>query len=194
MVALGRFWCCVLLVLPCRGASRLALGSSLSAVEASLRRSCGNPCRDFIGQAGSNAASTEAALQMASLRVRTRATSAQALAQASQTQLQGPCSTPAACKIRSLLVNKCNFQRDALFQAYQQTNIGVHTLGAMVSRLCGCATVGGRTHCALQTVPEVCIFPYDVYSSAFATSVQLWEAIKGATKTCSIHAGPNLSA
>ena len=71
--------------------------------------------------------------------------------------------------------------------AYNDVNVLVHVLSAMVSTLCGCVHVQQVSHCALHQVPQACVFPYTVYSKAFAGSVQLWEAVKASTSRCSVH-------
>ena len=38
--------------------------------------------------------------------------------------------------------------------------------------------VSDKVACALQTVPQVCVFPYSVYSQVFAGSIETWEAVK----------------
>jgi hypothetical protein len=99
-----------------------------------------------------------------------------------------PCDTPAACAMKEREANRCNYGRAALLSAYNDVNVLVHVLSAMVSTLCGCVHVQQVSHCALHQVPQSCVFPYTVYSKAFAGSVQLWEAVKASTSRCSVHA------
>ena len=99
-----------------------------------------------------------------------------------------PCATPAACAMKEREANRCNYGRAALLSAYNDVNVLVHVLSAMVSTLCGCVHVQQVSHCALHQVPQSCVFPYTVYSKAFAGSVQLWEAVKASTSKCSVHA------
>lgn len=104
------------------------------------------------------------------------------------TELAGtPCATPAACAMKEREANHCNYARAALLSAYNDVNVLVHVLSAMVSTLCGCVHVQQVSHCALHQVPQACVFPYTVYSKAFAGSVQLWEAVKASTSRCSVH-------
>ena len=98
-----------------------------------------------------------------------------------------PCATPAACAMKEREANRCNYARAALLSAYNDVNVLVHVLSAMVSTLCGCVQVQQVSHCALHKVPQACVFPYTVYSKAFAGSVQLWEAVKASTNKCSVH-------
>ena len=98
-----------------------------------------------------------------------------------------PCATPAACAMKEREANRCNYARAALLSAYNDVNVLVHVLSTMVSTLCGCVHVQQVTHCALHQVPQACVFPYTVYSKAFAGSVQLWEAVKASTSRCSVH-------
>merc|ERR1719203_996796 len=97
------------------------------------------------------------------------------------------CSTPAACKLKELQANRCNYGREALQTAYQGVNVAAHVMGVAISLLCGCVYVQNAAKCALQTVPASCVFPYSVYSKTFSGSVELWEAVKAASKTCLIH-------
>ena len=98
-----------------------------------------------------------------------------------------PCSTPAACAMKEREANRCNYARAALLSAYNDVNVLVHVLSAMVSTLCGCVHVQQVSYCVLHQVPQACVFPYTVYSKAFAGSVQLWEAVKASTNRCSVH-------
>merc|ERR1712087_37790 len=104
-----------------------------------------------------------------------------------------PCTTAADCKLKSAIANRCNYGREALQASYNSYNILAHTMAVAISELCGCTFTQGRVDCALENVPSVCIFPYNVYSKMFAGSVQLWEAVKAATKTCMIHGNSQIS-
>ena len=104
-----------------------------------------------------------------------------------------PCATPAACAVKAMAANKCNYARVALQSAYNELNVATHVLGVLVSSLCGCVHTGQVSTCALRTLPPVCTFPYTVYSKAFAGSVQVWEAVKAATKKCIIHRDPAIA-
>jgi len=103
------------------------------------------------------------------------------------------CTTTASCKLKSLLANKCNFGRVALQSTYKGLNVAVHTLGAVTSLLCGCINAGPTSTCALQVVPSMCVFPYNVYSKSWAATIQAWEAVKRSTKTCSMHGDSRIS-
>ena len=98
-----------------------------------------------------------------------------------------PCATPAACAMKAMAANKCNYARVALQSTYNELNVATHVLGVLVSSLCGCVHTGHVSTCALRSLPSACTFPYTVYSKAFAGSVQVWEAVKAATKKCIIH-------
>ena len=104
-----------------------------------------------------------------------------------------PCATTAACAVKAMAANKCNYARVALQSTYNELNVATHVLGVLVSSLCGCVHAGHVSNCALRSLPAVCVFPYTVYSKAFAGSVQVWEAVKAATKKCIIHRGPATS-
>merc|ERR1712151_452156 len=99
------------------------------------------------------------------------------------------CATPAACRLKTALANKCNYGREALQATYEGLNIAAHVMGVLISLLCGCTGVfvRGQAVCVLQNVPPVCVFPYNVYVKTFSGSTQLWEAVKGATKSCLVH-------
>merc|ERR1712113_28120 len=103
------------------------------------------------------------------------------------------CATSATCRLRSLMANKCNFGREALQQTYQGLNLAAHTMGVLITLLCGCLYVNTAAFCALQSVPPVCVFPYNVYSKIFTQTIQLWESVKTATKTCMLHGDPMIS-
>ena len=104
-----------------------------------------------------------------------------------------PCATPAACAIKAMAANKCNYARAALQSSYNELNIATHVLGVLVSSLCGCVHTGHVSTCALRSLPAACTFPYTVYSKAFAGSVQVWEAVKASTKKCIVHRDPAIA-
>lgn len=103
------------------------------------------------------------------------------------------CTSSANCQLKSLKANKCNYAREALQATYQGLNLAAHTLGSAVSVLCGCSFVSDKVACALQTVPQVCVFPYSVYSQVFAGSIETWEAVKAASKSCMLHGAEGTS-
>lgn len=103
------------------------------------------------------------------------------------------CATPMTCKLRGMIANKCNYGREALQAAYQGINIAAHVMGVLITQLCGCLYVHEKVVCLLGSVPEVCVFPYNVYSKTFAGSIQMWEAIKGATKSCMLHGDASIA-
>ena len=117
---------------------------------------------------------------------------AKAEASSSSSMSGVPCSSPAACAMKSLGANRCNYARVALQQAYNELNVATHALGELVSSLCGCLRSGQVVTCALRGVPAACAFPYTVYSKAFAGSVQVWEAVKASTSTCILHGDSGL--
>ena len=104
-----------------------------------------------------------------------------------------PCATTAACAVKAMAANKCNYARVAMQGAYNELNVATHVLGVLVSSLCGCVHAGHVSTCALRTLPAACAFPYTVYSKAFAASVQVWEGVKAATKKCIIHRDPAIA-
>lgn len=97
------------------------------------------------------------------------------------------CATNSLCKLKALAANKCNFGRQSLQTAYQALNIAAHVMSIVITLLCGCLYVHSTAVCALQSVPPICVFPYNVYGKVYSGSEQLWEAVKGATKTCMMH-------
>ena len=104
-----------------------------------------------------------------------------------------PCATTAACAVKAMAANKCNYARVAMQGAYNELNVATHVLGVLVSSMCGCVHAGHVSTCAFSTLPPVCAFPYTVYSKAFAASVQVWEGVKAATKKCIIHRDPAIA-
>merc|ERR1712218_485788 len=60
------------------------------------------------------------------------------------------CTSPASCKLKSMIANRCNFGREALQTAYQTFNLVAHTMGAAITVLCGCLFVQEHATCALQ--------------------------------------------
>merc|ERR1712032_335006 len=103
------------------------------------------------------------------------------------------CNSQTMCSLKGLAANKCSYGRKGLSLAYQGLNIATQVLGTVVSLLCGCVYVQTFAFCMLQTIPFICLGPYQVYSKIYASSVQLWESVKGATKTCIIHGAPEIS-
>jgi len=97
------------------------------------------------------------------------------------------CGSDAFCGMQSLLANKCNYARVGLQEAYGAVNMGAHVMGVLINVLCGCAHVYSQSMCVLAAVPPICVYPYSVYSKMFATSTQLWEAVKASTKVCMVH-------
>merc|ERR1711937_465640 len=98
-----------------------------------------------------------------------------------------PCSSQASCKIKEAFANRCNYGRVVLQPIYQSVNVLAHVMAVLISALCGCVHVGSLATCFLGTVPQTCVFPYSVYSTAYTASAQLWEAVKATTKTCILH-------
>ena len=76
---------------------------------------------------------------------------------------------------------------------YQGMNVAAHTFAVLVSLLCGCVNIHTSAMCVLQSVPPICVFPYNVYSKVYSGSIQLWEAVKGSTKTCILHGDAAIS-
>jgi hypothetical protein len=72
------------------------------------------------------------------------------------------CASNAACKLKSMMANKCKYGREALQLAYQGLNIAAHVMGVVITLLCGCLFVHSTAVCVLQSVPPICIFPYNV--------------------------------
>jgi hypothetical protein len=115
---------------------------------------------------------------------------------ASETQFSAsdtPCASTASCKLKQLAANRCNYARGSLQLAYEGLNTVAHTMGVVVSLLCGCIYVHNVATCLLSNVPPVCVFPYSVYSKMLAGSGQAWEAVKASTATCMIHGDPSVS-
>eukprot|EP00429_Kryptoperidinium_foliaceum_P099409 CAMPEP_0176245392 /NCGR_PEP_ID=MMETSP0121_2-20121125/31919_1 /TAXON_ID=160619 /ORGANISM="Kryptoperidinium foliaceum, Strain CCMP 1326" /LENGTH=187 /DNA_ID=CAMNT_0017585021 /DNA_START=12 /DNA_END=575 /DNA_ORIENTATION=- len=163
-----------------------------------LLRRCGPGCSEFFDTtvAGAEQGSDENSMLMLANAVRAKvgAVEDRGLPTVTRPAWGGTaCSTRAGCRLVSMRANRCNYGRLAMQRAYEDVNIGVHALGVVISTLCGCVFVGGAAECLLQSVPAVCTFPYSVYSQAFSTSVQLWEGVKAATRTCLIHGSAAVS-
>ena len=158
--------------------------NTTSANEAALRRAALRGLEELRVAQQASALATSGSAESLMLHAREAVVSAHQGAELADT----PCATPAACAMKERVANRCNYGRAALLSAYNDVNVLVHVLGAMVSTLCGCVHVQQVSHCALHQVPQACIFPYTVYSKAFAGSAQLWEAVKASTSKCSIHA------
>ena len=192
-----------------------SFAQQLLDVESALMRGCGTACLDVLHEVTSNFSGgaesrgdvlrrvadhglveLDRAQQIPertlngpggslSLRGQTRGAASTVL---SSTSPDTPCATPAACALKERAANKCNYGRLALLSAYNEVNVLVHVLSAVISTLCGCVHVQSVSHCMLQQLSPTCAFPYTVYSKAFAGSVQLWEAVKASTNKCGVHA------
>ncbi len=173
-------------------------------LEAVLAKQCGAPCLSVWQRAFDNATSEPGAnrggiaLSWLSDEVERTlahagrwAASAEATAGKSRSEAASggvACSTPAACAMRSIAANKCNYARVAMQNTYNELNVATHVLGTAISSLCGCVRVGHVSSCLLRSIPAVCTFPYEVYAKAFAASTQAWEAVKATTANCVVHA------
>jgi len=186
-------------------------GKTEEDVLSSLRSTCGNECLDLWKMAATSNSSEHGPLYgtlvslatMAQRKIQAEAPEAHpsfaehqehpgsklsaAAAHVAGTSDDTACESSASCQLKSLRANRCNYPREALQATYQGLNLAAHTLGSAVSVLCGCSFVSDKVACALQTVPQVCVFPYSVYSQAFAGSIEAWEAVKAATKSCMMH-------
>jgi CPW-WPC domain-containing protein len=177
-------------------------GAALLAIkraEDALSKTCGPKCLSVFRAHASASALPEALGQAAAHAERSRNAAKQWLdvsGEASASVASGgtPCATPAACAVKSLGVNRCNFARAALQKTYEELNTATHVLGTAVSSLCGCVRVGDVSSCLLKSMPAACAFPYEVYSKAFSTSVSVWEAVKAASVKCAVHVDPAIAA
>merc|ERR1711920_713447 len=97
------------------------------------------------------------------------------------------CGTEASCQLQSMIGNKCNYGRQAMQMTYQSLNLVAHVMGVLVTLLCGCLYVHTMAVCVLQSVPPICVFPYNVYGKIWTQSIQVWESLKSVTKMCMIH-------
>ena len=184
-------------------AAALLVAPSLQGVEEKLASTCGFRCLSFLeaksvllkqGE-GSNASRSSALLKAVAgdaagqLKQASSLASAQlAVSPTRAVAMSGvPCSTPAACALKTLGANKCNYGRIALQSAYNDLNVATHVLGVLVSSLCGCLHSGHVSTCAMSSLPATCTFPYTVYAKAFAGSIEVWEAVKASTQTCILH-------
>lgn len=177
---------------PCHGTV------AIKRAEDSLSKTCGPMCLSLLRGHGSAVALPEALGQVAAHAERSTSAARQWLdvsSGASSSAVSGatPCATPAACAIKSLGVNRCNFARAALQKTYEELNTATHVLGTAVSSLCGCVRVGDVSSCLLKSMPAACAFPYEVYSKAFSTSVSVWEAVKAASVNCAVHVDPAIA-
>ena len=170
---------------------------AMSRTEDALSKSCGAKCLSVFRSHASAKGLPEALGQAAAHAERSRNAALdwlQASAGSSAVHGGSPCATPAACAIKSLGVNRCNFARAALQKTYEELNTATHVLGTAVSSMCGCVRVGDVSSCLLKSLPAACAFPYEVYSKAFSTSVSVWEAVKAASVKCSVHVDPAIAA
>lgn len=178
---------------PCRAAL------AIKRAEDALSKSCGPKCLSTFRAHGSAVALPEALGQVAAHAERSTSAAKQWLEVSSEASSSSavsggtPCATPAACAMKSLGVNRCNFARAALQKTYEELNTATHVLGTAVSSLCGCVRVGDVSSCLLKSMPAACAFPYEVYSKAFSTSVSVWEAVKAASARCSVHVDPAIA-
>jgi len=104
-----------------------------------------------------------------------------------------PCQSPADCASLSSTVNECTERRDALQQAFEDVNVGVHSMGSAIATLCGCMFVGSSDMCAFKDIPPLCVVPYQSYVGVFMSSVAVWDAVKAATAACSVLGAPALA-
>lgn len=181
-----------------------AVGGGISSLaveraEDALSKTCGPKCVTVFKAHASARGLPQALGQAAAHAERSRSAAKQWL-DASSEALTGaasggtPCATPAACAIKSLGVNRCNYARAALQKTYEELNTATHVLGTAVSSMCGCVRVGDVSSCLLKSMPAACAFPYEVYSKAFSTSVSVWEAVKAASVKCAVHVDPAIAA
>jgi CPW-WPC domain-containing protein len=182
----------------CGAAFAVAGGLAIKRAEDSLLKTCGPMCLSMFRSHGSAVALPEALGQVAAHAERSTSAARQWLdvssgASASAVSGGTPCATPAACAIKSLGVNRCNFARAALQKTYEELNTATHVLGTAVSSLCGCVRVGDVSSCLLKSMPAACAFPYTVYSKSFSTSVSVWEAVKAASVGCAVHVDPAIA-
>ena len=200
----------------CRAASALLVSQrvvgDLSSAEATLARTCGVQClallhaksallqHDDVNTA--NASQSQELLGAVAeeagrtLKAAVGLVAAQGSARREGSVASAPsgvaCSTPAACAIKTLGANRCNYARVAMQQAYNELNVATQVLGVMVSSLCGCLHSGHVSICAMRAAPATRTFPYTVYAKAFAGSAQVWEAVKASTETCILHGDAGL--
>ena len=191
-------------------------GERLQAMERDLATSCGQPCveafHDTLHELNSQKlGDSQAWLHgitklMENVEQQAHARSAQIATRTSMLQTSksqstlattgsgsAVCNSEASCALVQAFANKCNYARVSLQQSYEAVNVATHVLGVMVSAACGCTYSGTQAACLLQGVPPTCVFPYMVYSRVFSASNELWEALKGSTKSCTMHGDPRIS-
>lgn len=78
----------------------------------------------------------------------------------------------------------CMFARVAAQAAYEAVNQVAHGFGSVISKTCGCASVGDAAVCALEKVPQTCVFPYAAYTGVFSVSQTMWENVLQTTQAC----------
>jgi hypothetical protein len=103
-----------------------------------------------------------------------------------------PCVDDVSCAVLEKVAERCNFGRVGAQATYQAVNLAVHVVTVVTSLMCGCLYVGNMAACVLGKAPW-CTFMDAVFTGAYKNSVQAWEAVKGATKTCSIHGDPRIA-
>ena len=101
-----------------------------------------------------------------------------------------PCASPGTCAMLEKAGNVCNYGRVGIVAAYQAINMGVHIVSMLTSLLCGCLNVITFSFCILKVITPLCVLINNVYGQLFSASVQLWESVKGNTKTCIRHGFP----
>merc|ERR1712110_20265 len=103
------------------------------------------------------------------------------------------CAMSTTCKLRGMVANKCNYGRAGMNLVYQGINLAIHVLGIVITLLCGCLYIHTMATCVLQSVPPICVFPYNVYGKIWTASIQIWEGTKAITKMCMMHGSMTVS-
>ncbi|CAK0813894.1 unnamed protein product, partial [Prorocentrum cordatum] len=161
--AMGSQWVLALAsaLLAARAAAVIATREAARAEDA-FQKSCGGACAQaFEALAGASPAVAPTAVDVndalvalatQSLLQARRATQHAGLKLAASRRASGSspspgsdtaCATPARCRLKEAMANRCNYGREALQATYEGVNAAAHVMGSLISSLCGCIFVRG---------------------------------------------------
>lgn len=109
---------------------------------------------------------------------------------AKDSPLDVPCSSDASCGALSLITNSCDFPRLAALSVYQAVNLAVHIFAVVDKVLCACVDVFTQSRCFLANAFPPCIAIDPVFRQLFASTSNVWEAVKAATDKCKVVGDP----
>jgi len=107
--------------------------------------------------------------------------------------LDTPCFDSVSCGAAQMIGDACSYGRVLTLATYQATNIALHIFAVIEKVGCICIDVVTRTMCVnAGWFPPSCDFPGKVFNKLMSMSNQIWEAVKGQTKSCKVHGHPML--